>query len=911
MHRFILILTLLTFTWLTAKAQNDTVRVTWAYAGRSFDELANETEARYHISFFYMEEWVKDLKVPDMGSSPLLTDLLNRCLDSRGLHYSLDKSGNVVLTGTLMIKEFEVSSSDTGKYISTKKVSEQTPVQRRASSFYEVGNPAEKGRSGSVSLKGSVRDIETGKPIPGVTVFIRDLSRGTVTDESGFYLINIPRGTYNIRYSFLGMKETSITARIYGSGTLEIDMAEDYIPIEGAVITAQREDFVRRIETGLEKINIATSRLMPTSLGETDIIKNMLLLPGVKTVGEASQGFNVRGGAADQNLMLLYKAPVYNPAHFFGFFTSVNSDIIKDLYLYKGGIPAKYGGRLSSVIDIMERDGDMEEFRGKAGISPITAHLLVEFPIIRNKLSLLATGRTTYSDWIMKLVNDPTLQRSSASFYDFNGQLTWQPDKENRIVLATYRSFDSFRLNSDTTYRYYNRIESLSWTRSLSGGKSLSMTVARSDYEYQIGSSSNIQYAFAMKYRLTNTAVKSEFQWSPAEKHRISIGLETAFYNVLPGEIAPTHDSSIVALKTIENDRALETGIFIEDKVTLSDKFAFSAGLRFSLFSAIGGRMIRLYDEGLPRSNATIYDTLFIPDGRFYKTYSGPEYRLSLNYMITGHSSLKISYNRTRQYLHLMTNSVSISPTDIWKLSDYYLKPQVADQVSAGYYLTTSWNNMELSGEVYYKPIRNMVDFKGGALLTMNESIEKDIVNVNGRAYGLELMMKKSSGKFSWSLGYTYSRILLRSNSEFESEEINGGKWFPASYDKPHDLSLTCNFVMTRRLNFSFNYLYSTGRPITYPTGTYTARGLWVIDYSDRNKYRIPDYMRLDVSLRLTGNLKSHKLMNPAWTFSCYNLLSRPNVYSEYFVVTGNSLTAYRLSIFARAISTLTYSFEF
>lgn len=897
---------------VSSHIQQAPMRVSWDYGGTSFTEFAAAAERLLPVKFYFRGEWTEGIVIPDIGRNPGLRELLDRSFFGRRLWYIIDERGNIIITSGYSIKPFGAEAAASDNWLpADDSGSEETNAVAVENQVFEIGNRSEAGRSGIITVSGYVRDIDSGEELPGVTVFISELAQGTATDGNGFYLINLPRGSYTINYSFLGMKETSISTMVYGSGRLDIAMAETYIPIEGAVITARRNDALRRLETGLEKVNIATLRLMPTSLGETDVLKNILLIPGVKTVGEASQGFNVRGGASDQNLIILYGAPLFNPSHFFGFFTSVNSDVIRDLHLYKGGIPARYGGRLSSVIDILPRDGSTEEFSGNAGISPIAAHILTDIPLIKEKLAALVSVRSTYSNWIMDVVDYPLLNKSNASFYDLNGRLTLTPDTKNSLELSGYHSSDAFRLNSDTSYHYTNTIAAFRWNRKLAGGADLTLSASTSLYNYSVGSTEAPEKAFDLDYNIHHSGLRADMTIPAGEIHQLNAGIETAFYNVLPGSYMPAGAGSLVFPRVTERERALENAVYLEDRMTLSESFSLSVGMRYSAFSALGPGSVNLYEEGLPMSQATVFDTLSFGPGRFYKTYSGPELRLSFNYMLSGKSSVKLNYNRTRQYLHLISNTVSISPTDVWKLSDYYLKPQVADQYSAGYYLNIPWNNLEFSAEAYYKPIREMIDFKSGAVLMMNESLEKEIINVEGRGYGLELMFRKAAGKITWHLGYTYSKIMLRSVSEYESEAINSGNWFPASYDRPHDLSVSFNYVITRRLNFSFNYVYNTGRPVTYPVGSYQAGGLWVIHYSDRNKYRVPDYSRLDVSLQLKGNLKSKKLMNPLWTLSCYNLLGRANVYSEYFIPDGRNVRAYRLSVFARAIPTLSYSFDF
>ena len=691
--------------------------------------------------------------MPDSGKEPLLSDLLRRLFAGKAIYYFTDDRGNIILTKDFAVRAFATGAMTSESWLPLQDRSEDK--ERTAVSeylIYEIGNPAEKGRQGNISLTGYIRDKNSGDPLRGVTVFVSELAQGTATDANGFYLVNVPRGSYNFRFSYLGMKETVVNTRVYGSGSLDIEMVEDYIAIEGAVVTARKSDALRRFETGLEKVNMATFRLMPSSLGETDILKNILLLPGVKTVGEASQGFNVRGGASDQNLILLYGAPLFNPSHFFGFFTSVNSDIIRDLHLYKGGMPARYGGRLSSVIDILPRDGSNREFSGNAGISPIAAHLLLDVPIVREKLSALVAARSTYSNWLMDVVDYPLLNKSEASFYDFNSRVVWTPDEKNSFELSGYLSHDSFRLNSDTTYGYSNMIASLIWNRALTGKALLSVSASNSSYKYDVSSLSAIEKAFNLNYSINYSSVKGDLRLPAGKIHDLNAGIEIGNYSVLPGDFQPASGSSLVLPETLERERAMENALYLEDRMKLSEQASLSIGLRYSLFTAYGPKTVLMYEPSLPKSKATIIDTVSFPSGRPYKSYSGPEFRISFNYMLTNSSSVKLNYNRTRQYLHLLTNTVSISPTDIWKISDYYLKPQVADQYSAGYYLTIPWNNLELSAEIYFKPIRNMIDFKGGTVLTMNESIEKDIINVEGQAYGVEFMFRKSIGKTTWHL---------------------------------------------------------------------------------------------------------------------------------------------------------------
>ena len=666
------------------------------------------------------------------------------------------------------------------------------------------------------------------------------------------------------------------------AGELNIDMNSVLIPLKETVVSAQKSVTLQRFEVGVEKINITSFKLLPTSLGESDIIKSVLLIPGVQSVGEGSAGFNVRGGSADQNLILLYGAPIYNSSHFFGFFSAVNSDIIKDVTFYKGGIPARYGGSISSVLDIGSKEGNRNEFAGSAGISPITAHISLEGPIIKDTLTYMLTARTTYSNWILGLIHNPSLHNSRASFYDLNGKLTYTLNKNNKIDFSAYISHDSFKFNSDTIYNYNNNIVALKWRHFFTSRFFSAISVYNSSYNYDISSQNTPAEAFVLSHKLNNSGVNADFNWFLGI-NEINFGLDVKRYAIVPGSYLPIGDSSLVLPHTIEKERAWQGALYIDDKFLVTDYLSVNIGMRMSAYFSFGPQSVMIYNSDYSKSSSTIIDTLNFKSGEVISKYRGLEPRVSLNFRISSNNSFKINYNRTRQYLHLLSNSTSISPTDTWKLSDYYLKPQIGDQIAVGFYEMLFKNNFEVSAEVYYKGIRNMVDFKGGTNLIMDENIEKDIVNVKGKAYGLELVLKKTEGKIRFSIGYTYSRTFIKSLGTFSDEIINSGKWFPANFDKPNDLVVTFNYLYSRRLSFSANYTYSTGRPITYPIATYNISDKLLITYSDRNEYRIPYYSRLDLSIKLSGNLKSHRIAHPDWTFSVYNILGRQNVYSVYF----------------------------
>ena len=886
-------------------------RITSNYKDISFIDFVTRVESILPVKFFYRDDWVKDLKLGDYQSCTTLSCVLDNLLKGTSLYYYIDDFGNVVITNNYAVKVSKTVEDKNSKFLPPSDFSGSSESQQIAgNASVDIGNPAEKNKAGNVVISGYIKNKSTKEPVAGVTVFIQKLSIGTISNEYGFYTLTVPRGVHLLQFSFVGMREKVVNLNLYGSGELNIEMNSVLIPLKETVVSAQKSVTLQRFEVGAEKINIASFKLLPTSMGESDIIKSVLLIPGVQSVGEGSAGFNVRGGSADQNLILLYGAPIYNSSHFFGFFSAVNSDIIKDVTLYKGGIPSRYGGRISSVLDIGSKEGNRNEFAGNAGISPITAHISLEGPIIKDTLTYILTARTTYSNWIFGLIHNPSLHNSRASFYDLNGKLTYDLNKNNKIDFSAYTSHDSFKFNSDSVYSYNNNIFALKWRHFFTSRFFSALSINNSSYNYDISSQSIPAEAFVLSHKVNNTGFNADFNWFLG-RNEINFGLDIKRYAIVPGSYLPNSDSSLIIPHTIEKQRAWEGALYIDDKFLLTDYLSVNVGMRMSAYYSFGPQSVMIYNPDYSKSTSTIIDTLNFKSGQVSSKYGGLEPRVSLNFRISDKNSFKINYNRTRQYLHLLSNSTSIAPTDTWKLCDYYLKPQIGDQVALGFYELLFKNSFEASAEVYYKGIRNMVDFKGGTNLIMDENIEKDVVNVKGKAYGLELVLKKTEGKTRYSIGYTYSRTFIKSIGTFSDEIINSGKWFPANFDKPNDLVVTFNYLFSRRFSFSANYTYSTGRPITYPVATYDISDKLLVTYSDRNEYRIPDYSRLDLSLKVSGNLRSHRIAHPNWIFSVYNFLGRENVYSIYFKNEGNMVKGYKLSVFGRAIPSVTFNFDF
>lgn len=877
----------------------------------SFKQFALKASSQFNLKFLYKEEWVHDLELGDYSACKTLTCVLDNLLKNTTLYYFIDNSDNVVIT-----KDFSIGFQKEGKNegVILKALDQQADGKKEnrkiENSLVEIGNLSEKNKPGKVTVSGFVTSSESGLMAAGVSVFIKSLSLGTNTDEKGFYSLVIPKGSHEIQFSSVGYQEKKFRLNIYSSGELNAELTRSIINLNEIVVSARKNDLLDRTEVGVEKINPALFRLLPTSMGETDIIKSIILLPGVQSVGEGSAGFNVRGGSADQNLILLHGAPIYNSSHFFGFFSAVNSDIIKDVTLYKGGIPSRYGGRISSVLDIETKEGNSKKIAGSAGISPVTTHLKLEGPLIKDTLTYILTARSTYSNYLFGLISNPVLHNNKASFYDLNGKVTYAINKNNKLDLLSYYSHDNFSLNLNTLYSYDNNIVALKWHHIFNRSFSSVFSINNSSYEYDIENKVVASEAYSLLHKINSSEFKAEFNWLPGG-HKINFGIDLNRYSVLPGSQSPAGDSSLIVRNVIDKERAFEGALFIDDKYFLTDYLSVNVGMRLTSFYSFGPQTVFEYSPEFSKTNSTILDTLNFTTGELVSRNAGPELRVSLNLKITDKNSVKVNYNRTRQNLHLLSNSASISPTDTWKLSDSFLKPEVGDQYAIGFYKTFFRNNFEASAELYYKEIRNMVDYKGGSTLTMAENIEQFLANVKGKAYGLELVFKKVEGKVRYNIGYTIARTFIKSTGKFRDEIINSGNWYPANYDKPNNLVISYQYLYSRRFSFSADYTYSTGRPITMPISRYRISDIYLINYSDRNKYRIPDYSRLDVAFKISGNLRSNKIANPSLTFSVYNLLGKENAYSVFFVKEGAAIKGYKLSVFGRPIPSITFSFDF
>jgi hypothetical protein len=676
------------------------------------------------------------------------------------------------------------------------------------------------------------------------------------------------------------------------------------------VVSSKKLVNVNRVQMGVERLSIDNIRRVPSVFGEADVLRVITSLPGVKTVGEASTGFNVRGGSADQNLILYNDATIYNPSHFFGMFSSFNPDVIKDLELYKSSMPAKYGGRLSSVLDINSREGNKKNLTGSAGVGPVTARVHLEGPIVKDKTSFIFGGRSTYANWLLNFL-PPEFDNSKASFQDFNLAISHRIDSTNNLYFSGYFSNDKFALDSDTTYGYSNMNFTAKWTGNLGNRLSVAVIAGFDQYKYKVFQDEDKDTAFTLRFGVQQLHAKANFVYYMNQKNSFDFGAGSIRYELQPGIYEPFYESSLITPIKIEKEQALESHAYLAHRFSPTNKFSITYGIRFSLYNYLGPKTVTHYAPGLPITEANAIDTQQYGKGKNIQNYSGPEYRVSLRYLFSPDFSIKASFNTQRQYIHMLSNTTAIAPTDIWKLSDPNIRPQQGGQVSLGLYKNFKSNTIETSIEGYYKRIKYYLDYKPGAKLLLNHNVETEVIKTDGKAYGLEFLVKKPGGKINGWVSYTYSRILLKTDTQDPDIQVNDGDYYPANYDKPHDVTFAGNFRVNHRFSTSMNFVYNTGRPITVPIGRYYYAGSQRVLYSDRNTHRIPDYIRVDVSMNIDGNHKVNQKTHNSWTIGIYNLLGRKNPYSVYFISENGLINGYRLSIFGAMIPFINFNIRF
>lgn len=903
------------------KAQNlPTTRVTVKLQGHALNELVKQLEAQTSYFFYYDETFFKDLKLNLDLKNVTVKEVLDKALNGSGFHYAVFEN-SVFLTKYIQILTKLPNQQEAQRKTDTTFQAVQLDADRYSSppsmsatlenKLHIIGTKTSVPKS-AYKITGIVKNLNTREPVSNVTVSISNTAIGDVTDAGGAYSLLLSAGRYQLTVSAVGLTSTSRQIIVQGDGKLDISLDNTSLTLKEVNINNQQSTNIVGTKMGVERLDIKTIKQVPTVFGEADVLRVILTLPGVKSVGESSTGFNVRGGSVDQNLILFDETTVYNPSHFFGFFSAFNPEVIHNVQLYKSSIPAKYGGRLSSVLELNGREGNKKEFTGTAGIGLLTSRLNIEGPIIKDKTSFILGGRTTYSNWITKMLPEGSGYRDAkASFYDVNLSISHQQNQKNAFYMTAYLSSDKSNLATDTTFQYQNRNLSLRWKHIFNEKLYSTVSVGRDEYSYDNFSTYKDDVDYRLKFSIAQTNFKTNFNYSPKKRWSVNFGTNSIYYTNNPGELSPLTNKSLVIADVLSAEQGLENALFVDQTYELSKAITLVGGLRYSFYSSLGAGSANIYADGLEKSEANIVSVVNYTKGKVIKTYQGPEYRLGATFLLKPDLSLKAGYNTQRQYIHMLSNATSMSPTDIWKLSDLNIGPQSGSQFSLGMYKNFNSNAIETSVEGYYKKISGFLDYKSGATLILNHAIEQDVLPTEGKAYGVEFLVKKPAGKLNGWVSYTYSRTMLKTEDAIGGNAINLGEYYPANYDKPHDFTFIGNYRVSQRVSFSLNVTYSTGRPITLPVGKYYYQGGQRLLYSERNQYRIPNYFRSDLSINILGNHKIKQLTHNSWTIGVYNLTNRKNAFATFFASENKLINGYQLSVFGTAIPFVNYNIRF
>ncbi|WP_242204923.1 TonB-dependent receptor [Aestuariivivens insulae] len=781
------------------------------------------------------------------------------------------------------------------------------------------------------TISGTVKDAETGETLLGATISVKDTSRGVVTNEYGFYSITLPSKSYVLVVSYIGYLQKEIPIELNKDQKLIIELSPTSNELDEVVILSDLKvkSQVKTILNGTVSLNTAEIKQLPSLLGEPDVIRAILTQPGVATVGEGATGFNVRGGNIDQNLILLDEAPVYNSSHLWGFFSIFNADAIKNLKLYKGGIPARFGSRASSVLDIRQREGSNKKFKGEGGLGLLFSKLTLEGPIKKEKLSYLVSGRRSYFDLFFPLMGDD-VKNNKVYFYDLNTKLSWNINQNNKLFASGYFGADVMKLNfegetlangtkeddDNVDFRWKNATATLRWNHIFSENLFLNTSVIYSRYNYGLSSNDNTAGgtsatgAFLWKSAVENWIFKPDFTLYSNSNTKIRFGAHNTLYIFSPANVK-SKESGINSID-LEKEKGLEIAPYVEYEREWG-QLSINAGLRYSWFGNLGPYTVSEYNLNLPKTTSSITKNTTYKKGKVIKNYSGFEPRLALKYNLNDRKAFKLGYNRMFQYIHLISNTYSALPFDIWKPSGPHVKPLEVNQFSAGYAYDTPDRSYNFSIEGYYKTFNNIVEYKNGANLFINKNIETEMLNANGYAYGLELGAYKNKGKLTGNINYTYSVSKRKTVSNFPSENVNGGAYYPSNYDRPHLINITGNYRLGKKWELGTFFTYQTGRPITQVTGRLTDRdsNTSYFTYSNRNAYRIPDTHRLDLSFTYTPDNKARRWQG-SWSFGVYNVYANENAFSVYSTFNNNKkVKTYQFSVIGAPIPFITYNFKF
>ena len=893
-------------------------RITCHVVSIPFSEFAGIIYSQTGIRVFFDEQLTQNIKVTLDADSILVESALQIALTGTGFEVSIWHNSFVIIQNKKLLSELPrfdqmektIDSSTFANNKSSQGENLYATVRKAdVAQSIRIGTNNNGKKVSKAKVLGRITGIDSGEPIIGATIFIEETGNGTVTDKNGYFSLVMTPNIYNARVECLGFEKRKLLLEVLSDGEFSIELEKSAFQIDEIFVHGDHQQNLKSRDLGLEKISAKTIKEIPMMMGERDILKVSSLLPGIVSIGEGTAGFNVRGGGSDQNAFYINKVPIYNTSHLFGFFPAFNSDVIKDFSIYKGYVPPQYGGKLSSVFNIITRQGNRKQFTAHGGVNPITANITVEGPIIKDTLTVLFNARSSYSDWILTKIKDTTINNSSAVFNDFTAFINYDLRKSQTSIFV-YNSNDKYISANINSYRYSNSGASVNYRYIFNNSLRADFALIGSRYSFNTTDEQESSTAFTHSYKIEHYELKSDFNQAFSDKITFDYGTSLILYQLNRGNVLPYGESSVRIPLKLGKEKGIESAVYFSSNYNILKWMKLTTGIRYSMFTPIGPNKIYTYTPDRPKEKRYINDSIYFGNNEPIKHYSSPEFRLALNIETDDLGSIKLAYSRMQQNLFMLNNAISISPNTQWKLADYHLRPSRSNQVSFGVYRNLRKGGWEGSIECYYKSTSNYPEFKDGASFLDNPSVETTVLQGNQKAYGVEFFVKRSNHKLDGWISYTYSRSIVQVDGKNSWDKINEGDPYPANYDIPNALNALINYHVSRRISLSSVISYQSGRPITYPESVFYINGVPYYDYSKRNKYNIPDYFRIDASLTIEGNLKKKKNLHSSVMFNLYNITGRKNPFSVYFKTENGKIKSYKYSIIGVPIFTITWLFK-
>ncbi len=877
----------------------DEVKLNESFQDQPLKEFLDILHNKYGLKVYYKETWIEPFTITKKFENTPLLQALNSIFNGHELTFMVFQDNTIaVFRRTMDIR----------------------PHFDEQAQQLIVGDPMNIGRYKTAWLRGKVIDGKSGDPLPGAVVFQRKLEKGATTNSKGEFEIMLPTGNNDLQISFMGFESTNASIRLIEDGTVEFQLFEESHNI-GEITVLGAENDLPRAQMSMVKMTSTEMKQLPALMGEVDVLKGLTMLAGVQTVSELSSGFNVRGGNTDQNLILINGSPVFNSSHMFGFLSLINPDVVEDVRLFKGGIPVKMGERVASVMEVDFKDGNNEAIRMYGGIGIINSRLTLEGPLSKNKkLTFIAGGRSSYTNWMLKQIPDLSFTHSKTNFYDATTKLTYKFNPHNKVSIMGYVSNDEFNTSSQSVTRYGSVMGNFSLNTRITELLYGDLELSHSEYNFQLTdyADQKPEESYYLSNLLKYSSAGYYLKWHVTPRHNAEAGFKLVYNQISPGEITPLEDITVIEHRKLENEKMVEGAVYLGDEFEILPKFTIAGGIRYTYAANIGTPIVYIYNPDKPMTPENVIDSLHFGPNEITASYGGLAPRLLLSYDLQPNTTLKLSYQRVRQNIFQLSNSAVISPAETWKTIDYHLKPIISDQVAVGIEKNAWKKEIDLSVEIYYKNLQNLIEYKNGEQLIMNSNIETALIPTKGYSYGIEISAKKNVGRLTGYASYVFSSTMQKNTSKFEDENFWDGKYYRSIYDRPHDFSMTTTYNISRRWRFSANFVFISGRPVTLPEIKYVIADEQLIHYSERNKYRMPSYHRADLSITWDENLRKKRMWKGSWTFAIYNVYGRKNPYSVYYRKStpgeGNDFrkySLYKLSVIGVPVPSLTYNFKF